>query len=227
MIQEGNETVTNCDTFKLKAKDGKMRNTDMLNTQNILRLIESIPSSKAEPFKMWLATLGKERIDEVFDPEIAINRAVDYYKKHGYDDKWIKSRLDGIVDRHKLTDVWKEGGISKDYEYGILTNEIYKEWSGMKAAEYKEFKGIRKESLRDNMSDIEVVLTDLGEIATRELAKKHKPYGLEQNREIAKMGGSAAKAARDNLEKNLGESVITKQNALNYQYMDENGKINN
>ena len=227
MIQEGNETVTNCDTFKLKAKDGKMRNTDMLDTQNILRLIESIPSSKAEPFKMWLATLGKERIDEVFDPEIAINRAVDHYKKHGYDDKWIKSRLNGIVDRHKLTDVWKEGGISNDYEYGILTNEIYKEWAGMKASEYKEFKGIRKESLRDNMSDIEVVLTDLGEIATRELAKRHKPYGLEQNREIAKMGGSAAKAARDNLEKNLGESVITKQNALNYQYMDENGKINN
>lgn len=227
MIQEGNETVTNCDTFKLKAKDGKMRNTDMLDTQNILRLIESIPSPKAEPFKMWLATLGKERIDEVFDPEIAINRAVDYYKKHGYDDKWIKARLDGIIDRHKLTDVWKEGGISKDYEYGILTNEIYKEWSGMKASEYKQFKGIRKESLRDNMSDIEIVLTDLGEIATRKLAKKHMPYGLEQNIKIAKMGGSAAKAARDNLEKNLGESVITKQNALNYQYMDENGKINN
>ncbi len=186
MIKEGNETVTNCDTFKLKAKDGKMRNTDMLNTQNIFRLIESIPSPKAESFKMWLASLGKERIDEVFDPELAVNRAVEYYRKRGYDDKWIKSRLTGIVDRFKLTDVWKDSGITKDYEYGILTNEIYKSWSGMKASEYKAFKGLRKESLRDNMTDIEVVLTDLGEIATRELAKEHKPFGLEQNKKIEK-----------------------------------------
>lgn len=140
MIQEGNETVTNCDTFKLRAKDGKMRNTDMLDTQNILRLIESVPSPKAEPFKMWLASLGSERIDEVFDPEIAIKRAIDYYRKRGYSDKWIESRLKGILDRNKLTDVWKEGGISEYYEYGILTNEIYKEWSGMKASEYKAFK---------------------------------------------------------------------------------------
>lgn len=188
MISEGNETVTNCDTFKLKAKDGKMRNTDMLNTQNILRLIESIPSPKAEPFKMWLASLGSERIDEVFDPEIAIKRAIDYYHKRGYTDKWIEARLKGILDRNKLTDIWKEGGITENYEYGILTNEIYKEWSGMRASEYKAYKGIRKESLRDNMSDIEVALTDLGEIATRELAKEHKPYGLEQNKRIAKMG---------------------------------------
>ena len=222
MIQEGNETVTNCDTFKLKAKDGKMRNTDMLDTKNIFRLIESIPSPKAEPFKMWLASLGSERIDEVFDPEIAIKRAIDYYRKRGYSDKWIESRLKGILDRNKLTDVWKNGGISKDYEYGILTNEIYKEWSGMKASEYKKFKGIRKESLRDNMTDIEVALTDLGEIATRELAKKHKPYGLEQNKEIARMGGNAAKAARDNIEKNLGESIISNKNSLNYQYIEDN-----
>lgn len=171
MIQEGNETVTKCDALKLKAKDGKMRYTDMLDTKNIFRLIESIPSPKAEPFKMWLANLGSERIDEVFDPEIAVNRAVEYYRKRGYDDKWIKSRLTGIVDRFKLTDVWKESGIVKDYEYGILTNEIYKSWSGMKASEYKAYKGLRKESLRDNMTDIEVALTDLGEIATRELVK--------------------------------------------------------
>ena len=221
MIKEGNETVTNCDTFKLKAKDGKMRNTDMLNTQNIFRLIESIPSPKAESFKMWLASLGKERIDEVFDPEIAVNRAVEYYRKRGYDDKWIKSRLTGIVDRFKLTDIWKESGITKDYEYGILTNEIYKSWSGMKASEYKAHKGLRKESLRDNMTDIEVALTDLGEIATRELAKEHKPFGLEQNKRIAKMGGSAAKAARDNIEKNLGRTVISNKNSLNYEYIDE------
>lgn len=198
MIKEGNETVTNCDTFKVKSKDGKMRNTDMLDTKNVFRLIESIPSPKAEPFKLWLAGLGSERIDEVFDPEIAIKRAIDYYRKRGYSDKWIEARLKGILDRNKLTDIWKNGGISKDYEYGILTNEIYQEWSGMKASEYKEFKGIRKESLRDNMTDIEVALTDLGEIATRELAKKHKPYGLEQNKELARMGGNAAKAARDN-----------------------------
>lgn len=227
MISEGNETVTNCDTFKLKAKDGKMRNTDMLNTQNILRLIESIPSPKAEPFKMWLASLGSERIDEVFDPEIAIKRAIYYYHKRGYTDKWIEARLKGILDRNKLTDIWKEGGITENYEYGILTNEIYKEWSGMRASEYKAYKGIRKESLRDNMSDIEVALTDLGEIATRELAKEHKPYGLEQNKRIAKMGGHAAKVARDDIEKNLGKSVISNENALNYQYIDENKQIEN
>lgn len=227
MIKEGNETVTNCDSFKLRAKDGKMRKTDMLDSKGIFRLIESVPSPKAEPFKMWLASLGKERIDEVFDPEIAINRAVEYYRKRGYDDKWIKSRLNGIVDRFKLTDVWKESGIKKNYEYGILTNEIYKSWSGMKASEYKAYKGIRKESLRDNMSDIEVALTDLGEVATRELAKEYKPYGLEQNKRIAKMGGDAAKAARDNIEKNLGKTVISNKNSLRYRYIDENNKIEN
>lgn len=227
MLQEGNETVTNCDTFKLKAKDGKMRNTDMLDTKNIFRLIESIPSPKAEPFKMWLANLGSERIDEVFDPEIAIKRAINYYRKTGYSDKWIEARLKGILDRNKLTDIWKSGGITENYEYGILTNEIYKEWSGMKASEYKAYKGIRKESLRDNMSDIEVALTDLGEIATRELAKEHKPYGLEQNKKIAALGGHAAKVARDDIEKNLGKSVISSQNALNYQYIEENKQIEN
>jgi len=165
--KEGSELTTNCSQLKLKSGDGKYYNQDVLNTKGILRLIESIPSPKAEPFKLWLASLGSERIDEVFNPEIAVNRAVEYYRKRGYDDKWIKARLTGIVDRFKLTDVWKESGIKKDYEYGILTNEIYKSWSGMKASEYKEFKGIRKESLRDNMTDIEVTLTNLGEIATR------------------------------------------------------------
>ena len=219
--EEKSKLSTKCVQLKMRAKDGKLRETDTLDTNGIFRLIESIPSPKAEPFKLWLASLGSERIDEVFDPSIAINRAIDYYKRRGYDDKWIKARLDGIIDRHKLTDVWKEGGISKEYEYGVLTNEIYKEWSGMKASEYKAYKGLRKESLRDNMSDIEVVLKDLGEIATRELAKEHQPYGLEQNKKIAKMGGGAAKAARDNLEKNLGKSVITKDNLLNYKYKEE------
>lgn len=193
-----------------------------MDTKGILRLIESVPSKKAEPFKLWLAKLGNERIDEIFNPELAINRAVNYYRSKGYDDKWIKSRITGIVDRFKLTDVWKENGITKNYQYGILTNEIYQAWSVMKASEYKKLKGLRKESLRDNMTDIEVVLTDLGEVATRELAKKHKPYGLEQNKKIAKKGGNIAKITRDNLEKELGESVITRKNALGYKYVDNN-----
>ena len=211
----------------MRAQDGKLRETDTLDTKGIFRLIESVPSPKAEPFKIWLANLGSERIDEVLDPEIAINRAVDYYRKRGYSDKWIKDRLDGIVDRKGLTDVCKNSGIIKDYEYGILTNEIYKEWSGMKANEYKAFKNIRKESLRDNMSDIEVLLTDLGETATRELAKKHKPYGLDQNKKIARMGGNTAKVARVDLERKLGESVITSNNELNYKYIDDIAKLEN
>ena len=225
---EGSQLHEKIVQLKMKSKkDGKNYLTDTLDTKGILRLIESVPSPKAEPFKLWLANLGSERIDEVFDPEIAINRAVDYYRKRGYSDKWIKDRLDGIVDRKRLTDVWKDGGITKNYEYGILTNEIYQEWSGMKASEYKAFKGLRKESLRDNMSDIEVLLTDLGETATRELAKKHKPYGLEQNKKIARMGGNTAKVARDDLEKKLGESVITKNNNLNYKYIESQDKIEN
>ena len=225
--KEGSEVTTNCSQLKMLASDGKIRLRDAMKTNDILRLIESIPSKKAEPFKIWLANLGSERIDEVFDPELAIKRAIEYYRKRGHDDRWIETRLKGILTRNKLTDIWKEGGISKDYEYGILTNEIYKEWSGMKASEYKSYKGIRKESLRDNMSDIEVVLTDLGEIATRELANVHKPYGLEQNKKIAKLGGHAAKVARDDIEKNLGKSVISNENALNYQYIDEDKQIEN
>ena len=221
LINEGSELHEKIVQLKMKAQDGKLRETDTLDTKGILRLIESVPSPKAEPFKLWLANLGSERIDEVFDPEIAVNRAVEYYRRRGYNDKWIKTRLTGIVDRFKLTDVWKEQGITKDYEYGILTNEIYKSWSGMKASEYKKFKGIRKESLRDNMTDIEVALTDLGEIATRELAKEHKPFGLEQNRQIAKRGGNIAKITRDNLEKELGRTVISNKNSLNYEYIDD------
>lgn len=225
--QEGSQLHENIVQLKMKAVDGKMRETDTLDTKGILRLIESIPSPKAEPFKLWLAKMGNDRIDEVFDPEIAINRAVDYYRSRGYDDKWIKARMTGVVDRRKLTDVWKENGITKNFEYAVLTNEIYQTWSGMKASEYKEFKGIRKESLRDNMTDIEVALTDLGEIATRELARKHKPYGLEQNKEIAKRGGKIAKNTRDNLEEELGETVISNTNALNYKYLKTNNLDNN
>ncbi len=223
--EEKSELSTKCRQLKLRSKDGKFYSTDTLDTKGILRLIESVPSPKAEPFKLWLAQMGKERIDEVFDPELAVNRAVDYYRSRGYDDKWIKQRLTGIVDRCKLTDVWKENGITKDFEYGILTNEIYQEWSGMKASQYKEYKGIRKESLRDNMTDIEVTLTDLGEIATRELVKKHKPYGLKENKEIAKRGGKIAKNTRDDLEKELGEIVVTSKYALSYEYLDDNKKL--
>lgn len=219
---EGSELSEKVGQLKMQSADGKYYNTDTLDTKGILRLIESIPSPKAEPMKMWLANLGSERIDEVFDPEIAINRAVNYYRKKGYSDKWIESRLNGILNRNKLTDIWKSRGITQDYEYGILTNEIYRSWSGMKASEYKEYKGIRKESLRDNMSDIEIILTDLGEVATRELAKKYNPYGLQENKKIAIMGGSTAKIAKDDLENKLGDKVITSNNSLKYEYIDEN-----
>jgi len=223
LFDEGSELHEKIVQLKLKSnKDGKMYLTDTLDTEGILRLIESVPSQKAEPFKVWLASLGKERIDEVFNPEIAVNRAIDYYRNKGYSDKWIEARLKGILDRKKLTDIWKENGINENLEYAILTNDIYKSWSGMKASEYKEYKNIRKESLRDNMSDVEVALTDLGEIATRELAKKHKPYGLKENRKIAKAGGEVAKTARDDLEQKLGETIISKENRLNYKYAEEN-----
>ena len=223
LFDEGSELHEKIVQLKLKSnKDGKMYLTDTLDTEGILRLIESVPSQKAEPFKVWLASLGKERIDEVFNPEIAVNRAIDYYRNKGYSDKWIEARLKGILDRKKLTDIWKENGIKENLEYAILTNDIYKSWSGMKASEYKKYKNIRKESLRDNMSDVEVALTDLGEIATRELAKKHKPYGLKENRKIAKAGGEVAKTARDDLEQKLGETIISKENRLNYKYAEDN-----
>ena len=227
MIKEGNKTVTNCDTFKLKAKDGKMRNTDMLDTKGIFRLIESIPSPKAEPMKMWLASIGNERINEVFDPELAINRAVNYYRNKGYNDEWIKKRLLGIVDRLKLTDIWKDAGITKPIEYAMLTNEIYKSWSGMKASEYKAYKGIRKESLRDNMTDKEVLLTDLGEIATRDIAKVEHPQGFEENMQVARKGGQVASDARKSYEKATKNNAISNQNSLNYEYIDDKNQIEN
>ncbi len=218
--KEGSELTTFCSQLKLRAKDGKFYNTDVLDTKGILRLIESVPSNKAEPFKLWLANLGSERIDEVFDPEIAVNRAVEYYRKKGYNDEWIKARLNGIVDRFKLTDVWKEGGITKPLEYALLTNEIYKGWSNMTASEYKKFKGLRKESLRDNMTDIEVALTNIGEIATRDIAREEHPKGLKENLNVAKRGGGVAKGAKDLYEKETKKSAISKSNSLNYKYID-------
>ena len=226
--EEGSQLHEKIVQLKMKSKkDGKNYLTDTLDTKGIFRLIESIPSPKAEPFKVWLANLGSERVDEVFDPEKAVKRAVHYYKMRGYDDEWIKFRLTGIVDRNKLTDVWADNGIKEDYEFGILTNEIYQGWSGMKASEYKEFKGIRKESLRDNMSDLEILLTDIGEVTTRELAKEHKPYGLEENKKIAASGGEIANITRKEIESRLGKSVVNHENKLNYQYKDENKKLRN
>ena len=219
--KEGSELHENIVQLKMKAQDGKLRETDTLDTAGIFRLIESVPSRKAEPFKLWLANLGSERIDEVFDPEIAINRAINYYRNKGYTDDWIKSRLAGIVDRFKLTDVWKEGEITKPMEYAMLTNEIYKGWSGMKANEYKTYKGLRKESLRDNMTDIEVALSNIGEIAARDIALIEHPEGLKENLKVAARGGKVAKGARDLYEKETKSTAVSNQNAWNYKYIDE------
>ncbi len=218
--EEGNETVTNCHQLKLKAQDGKYRLTDVVDIEGMFRIIESIPSKNAEPIKVWLAKLGSERIDEVFDPSLAAQRAIDIYRAKGYDEKWISKRLKGIQDRKELTDVWQENGITEGKEFAILTNEIYKEWSGMTAKEYKQYKGLRKESLRDNMDNIEIILADLSEETAKRLAEKHKPQGLEPNKEIARMGGHAARVAREDIERNLGESIVTKQNRLNYEYKE-------
>lgn len=207
--------------LKLKAQDGKYRMTDVVDIEGMFRIIESIPSKNAEPIKQWLAGLGSERINETFDPSLAVQRAMDLYRTKGYDEKWIAKRIKGIQDRKQLTDLWAYGGITEQKEYAILTNEIYKEWSGMTAKEYKSYKGLRKESLRDNMSDIEIALADLGEIATREIVKEYKPYGLEQNKKVAKMGGNTARVAKDDLEKKLGRKIVTNKNQLNYEYINE------
>ena len=217
---EGSELSEKIGQLKMMAPDGKIRMRDALDTEGIFRLIESVPSPKAEPFKLWLAKLGREEVDNAFDPSKGIDKMIDYYLRKGYTLEWIEARIKAIINRKKLTNTWKEQGIKENIEFAILTNEIYKEWSGMKANEYKDFKGIRKESLRDNMTDIEVALTDLGEIATRELTKEYKPTGLEQNKKIAKMGGNTAKVARDDLEKKLKKSVITNNNMLDYKYID-------
>ena len=211
--------------LKLKSSDGKYYSTDVCDIEGMFRIIESIPSKNAEPIKGWLARLGSERLDETFDPSLAVQRAIDTYRAKGYDEDWIIKRIKGIQDRKKLTEVWKDNGVDSNLEYAILTNDIYREWSGMTAKEYKEFKGLRKESLRDNMSDIEVLLADIGEITTRELAKKHKPYGLSENRKIAKAGGEVASNTRKDIEEKLGENVISKDNNLNYQYIDDNKKL--
>lgn len=221
LIKDGFEVSEKIGQLKLKSQDGKYRMTDVCDIKGMFRIIESIPSKNAEPIKQWLAHLGKERVDETFDPSIALQRAIDLYRTKGYDEEWIAKRMKSIQERKKLTDIWKENGIESNIEYAILTNEIYKEWSGMTAKEYKQYKGLRKENLRDNMDNIELILTDLSEEATKRLATKQKPNGLKENIKVAKMGGHAAKVAREDIEKNLGESVVTKTNKLNYEYIED------
>ena len=225
--QEGNEVSVKIGQLKLKSQDGKYRLTDVCDIEEMFRIIESIPSKNAEPIKQWLARLGSERIDETFDPSIAIQRSIDLYRAKGYDEEWIIKRIKALQDRKKLTDVWKENGVSTETEFAILTNDIYKAWSGKTASEYKKYKGLRKENLRDNMTDLEILLADIGETATRELAKKHKPQGLSQNRKVAKDGGEVANNTRKDLESKLGAPIVTNQNALNYKYTDEPKQIKN
>ena len=226
LISEGSELHEKIVQLKFTSKkDGKRYLTDTLNTEGIFRLIESVPSPKAEPFKLWLAKLGRKEVDNIFDPSKGIDKMVDYYLEKGYTLDWIELRIKAIINRKKLTKTWMEHGINDDYEFAILTNEIYKTWSGMTAKEYKDFKGLRKESLRDNMSDIEVILTDLGEEATKRLTNKRNPNGLEENRSIAKVGGNIAKIARNELEKELDESVVTDENYLDYKYIDKEKEL--
>ena len=210
---EGNETVTNCHGLKMVAPDGKMRLTDVLDTEGVLRLIQSIPSPKAEPFKLWLAKVGSERIDEMQDPEIAINRALQHYRNLGYSEAWINQRLKSIEVRKDLTDEWKRSGV-KDNQYGFLTDILTAEaWSGMKTRQYKEHKGLKKENLRDNMSNMELVLNMLAEVSTTEISKGKNPQTLKENIDVAKEGGSVAKNARLEIESKTGNKIVTSQNA--------------
>ena len=227
LIDEGSELYEKIVRLKMKAQDGKMRETDTLDTEGIFRLIESVTSPKAEPFKIWLAKLGRQKVDEVFDPSKGIDEMIDFYLKKGYTLEWIEARIKAIIDRKKLTKVWHDGGIKNNAEYAILTNAIYKEWSGMTAQDYKVYKGIRKENLRDNMTDIEVALTNIGEIAARDIAKEEHPSGLSENIKVAKRGGTVAKSARDSYEKETKRPAISKGNNLKYKYINEVKKIEN
>ncbi len=214
--EEGNEVVTICHTLKMQAADGKMRETDVADMQGIFRIIQSVPSPKAEPFKMWLAEVGKERIDEIIDPELTIDRALDTYLKKGYSREWINQRLQAIQVRKELTDTWQDHGVKAGKEYAILTNEISKAWSGMTTREYKNLKGLKKENLRDNMSTLEIVLNMLAEATTTELTKTKNPQGLDENKKVAKDGGSIAGNARKEIEKETGQPVITSKNAIDF-----------
>ena len=211
--EEGNETVTNCHGLKMKAVDGKRRMTDVATTEQLLRIIQSIPSKKAEPFKLWLAQVGRERIEETIDPEQAIDRALETYLKKGYDPDWVHQRLLSIRIRNELTDEWKKRGVQQGKEFAILTDEITRSWSGMTTRQYKDLKQLKKENLRDNMSDTELVLTMLAEASTRDISRAEKPEGFTESKRVAKRGGNVAKVAREALEAETGQPVITAQNA--------------
>lgn len=213
---EGNEIVTNCNALKMKSADGKMRKTDVADMQGIFRIIQSIPSPKAEPFKMWLAEIGKERIDEIIDPELTIDRALKTYLEKGYSREWINQRLQAIQVRKELTDTWQEHGVNEGKEYAILTNEITKAWSGMTVRKYKDFKGLTKENLRDNMTTLELVLNMLAEATTAEIVNESNPIGLEENKIAAKEGGKIAGDARKSIEKKTGRPVISNKKAVNF-----------
>ena len=213
---EGNQTVTNCHSLKMTAADGKKRMTDVADTEQLLRIIQSIPSPKAEPFKAWLARVGSERIEETIDPELTIDRALETYLKKGYSREWINQRLQAIQVRKELTDEWDNRGVKKGMEYAILTDEITKAWSGMRTRQYKNFKGLKKENLRDNMSTLELVLNMLAEATTTELSKAKAPEDFEKNRQVAKEGGAIAGDARKAIEASSGRPVITSQNAVDF-----------
>ena len=219
--EEGNESVTNCNALKMKAADGKMRLTDVADMQGIFRIIQSIPSPRAEPFKLWLAEVVKERIDEIIDPELTIDRALETYLKKGYKREWINQRLQAIQVRKELTDAWDDAGIQKGIEYAILTDEITKAWSGMTTRRYKNLKGLKKENLRDNMTTLEIVLNMLAEATTTELTKATNPKGLEENKKVAKEGGSIAGNARKAIEQRTGKPVVTPKNAVDLSKLIE------
>ena len=223
--KEGNESVTNCNQLKLPSTDGKYYKTDVATTEQLFRLIQSIPSPKAEPFKLWMAQVAKERLDEMQDPELTIDRAMREYKALGYSDNWINQRLKSIEIRKDLTDEWKRHGLQEGVQFATLTDIIYQTWAGKTAKEYKQFKGLKKESLRDNMTNTELALNMLAEAATTELSKEKNPQHLEEHEVIAKQGGKAAEAARKQLESDLGHSVISPLNArTGLRLKDKNDK---
>jgi hypothetical protein len=211
--EEGGEVSSKLGHLKMKSKDGKMRITDVADTETLFRLIQSIPSPKAEPFKLWLAKVGYERVEETEDPELAIDRAMQTYLKKGYSKEWINQRLKTIEIRKELTDEWQERGVKAGLEFAILTDEISKAWSDKSVKEYKKFKNLQKQNLRDNMTNLELVLNMLAEVSTTEISKKHKPQGLSANKKVAKRGGNVAKKARNEIEEDIGESVISNKNS--------------
>ena len=218
---EGNETVTNCHQLKLKAADGKMRLTDVATTEQILRIVQSIPSKKAEPFKLWLAQVGSERIDEIIDPEVTLDRALETYLKKGYDRNWVNQRLQTSQVRKGLTDEWERRGVEKGKEYAILTDEITRAWSGMTTRQYKDLKDLKKENLRDNMTTLELVLNTLAEVTTTEFSKASQPEGFEESRQVAREGGSVAGAARAQIEARTGKPVTTSEKARDFANLIE------